>query len=63
MTYEAKLHGWVSRMASSILSLIGTSTFDFTTEGLFAKHFRSSSDGTAVDQWGWDVREMLCPLV
>ena len=34
------------------------STFDFITGKWFSRQIRSSSKGTAVDQWGWDSREM-----
>ena len=38
------------------------STFDFITGGWFAKQIRASSAGTALDQLGWDMREMKLPL-
>ena len=39
-----------------------SSTFDFITGAWFARQIRTSSRGTAVDQWGWDTREMWEPF-
>ena len=39
------------------------STFNFITGEWFARQIRASSKGTAVDQWGWDSREMWEPLI
>ncbi len=35
--------------------------FDFVTGGWLARQIKRSSAGTAVDQWGWDSREMWVP--
>ena len=39
-----------------------SSTFDFITGAWFARQIKTSSRGTAVDQWGWDTREMWEPF-
>jgi hypothetical protein len=36
--------------------------FEFITGTWFARQIRKSSAGTAVDQWGWDSREMWQPF-
>ena len=43
--------------------VFNSSTFDFITGAWFARQIRTSSRGTAVDQWGWDTKEMWAPFI
>ena len=42
---------------------LSATTFDFVTGGWLARQIKKSSAGTAVDQWGWDSREMWLPFL
>lgn len=40
----------------------GKTTFNMVTGKWLSKILRKTKAGTAVDQWGWDCREMWAPL-
>ena len=42
---------------------VSATTFDFINGPWLAAQIRKSSSGTAVDQWGWDSREMWLPFL
>ena len=42
---------------------LSATTFDFITGDWLARQIKRSAAGTAVDQWGWDSREMWLPFL
>ena len=50
-------------MDDAQVSPVELKQFDFINGAWFAKQIRQSKVGTAVDQWGWDSKEMWLPFL